>query len=235
MKRLVVFVFVIALVAACFCSVTVAAAAGAPDVKLSLLAKQQDGDLLVTVNVDENGGINDLYLRVEYDQNVLELTGTEFGKPLASLGPVDNFEEGYQYPYRVIYLGTANSIDTGELVYLHFSVKDGAKGESSIKLIVREVGYLPTGSGANTVYNSKYGEPIEMSNPAAGAEGGVVVAEKTLRVEDGKATVIVTPAPEKTGANELTIGLIVGGAMVVVGAFVIAYVVYRRKKDKANQ
>ncbi len=237
MKKLVVFTLLICLTLVCFAGVTATAFAEANDVEAALDLRVEGEEILATVSLVKNDGIVDLYLRVEYDTDALELLSRDFGKTLASLDPVDNFEEGkYEYPYRVIYAGSgSNNKETGALFFLRFKIKDGAAGNHNVKLVVRQVGYLTSGSGAEPVYNTKYGEPIDLMNASSAKTGGVTVSDKTVAIGiSGEVKVVETPAPEKEGKNELMIGLIVGGVMIVVGAVIIAYIAYRKKQNDTN-
>ena len=213
------------------------------DVKLELKTKETEDGVDVGVYLTENDGLIDLYLRVEYDTEALELISRSYGKALASLAPIDNFiayaEGGYEPPYRVEYLdGNKNLTDTGMLFSLRFKVKDGAKnGNHSVKLVVRQVGYLAGDSSVEPIYNPKYGDPVEATlDPESTTTGGVVVAEKIIVVSGGEVDSVRTPelAEEKDGLSELMIGLIVGGVMILVGALVVAYIIYRRKNAGKN-
>lgn len=238
MKKLLVFTLLICLTLCCFAGVTATAFAEENDVTATLDVKADGEELFATVSLTKNDGIVDLYLRVEYDTAALELVGRDFGKALAALDPVDNFEEGkYEYPYRVIYIGSgSNNNETGVLFFLRFKIKEGASGNHNVKLVVRQVGYLASGSSAETVYNTKYGAPIDLMDASSANIGGVTVSDKTVAIGAGGEVKVVdtTPAPEKAGKNELMIGLIVGGVMIVVGAVIIAYIAYRKKQNDAN-
>ncbi|MBO7390729.1 MAG: hypothetical protein J6U39_04715, partial [Clostridia bacterium] len=83
----------------------------------------------------------------------------------------------------------------------------------------------------------KYGDPVEATlDPESTTTGGVVVAEKIIVVSGGEVDSVRTPelAEEKDGLSELMIGLIVGGVMILVGALVVAYIIYRRKNAGKN-
>ena len=233
MKRFLGILVLCVLLVTALCGTATIAFAEANDVKFDLTVKEDGEDVVALVTITENDGVVDLYLRVEYDTDALELTERTYGKALSSLGPQDNFEEGgYEYPYRVTYIGSVtNNTDTGHLLTLRFKVKKGAKnGEHSIKLIVRQVGYRTGDLSVDTLYNPKYGEPLEIgADPTSTTQGGVVVEERTVVISGGEVDSIRDPGKEKSKISEVTIGLIVGGSMIVVGAIVIAYLLYRRK------
>jgi len=209
------------------------------DIDCSLEVYQEGKDIVAVASIDNNPGIIDLYLRVEYDVNALELTAREFYKTLSALGPVDNFEEGsYEYPYRVIYVGSSqNETGEGDLFSLRFKLKEGAKnGNHEIKLVVRQVGYFPGNNVSQPVeYVQKYGEPVTYEDRDAALTGGVVATEMIVVSKNGKVTKIISPADKKRSGNELMIGLIVGGVMIFVGAIAIAYIVYRKKQESVKQ
>ena len=243
MKRFFVLLLLCAILACTFGSVTATAFAEQNDVSLVLdVSEGEDGDIVANVNLTKNDGIVDLYLRVEYDATALELVGRSFGKALAALKPVDNYDEedaeAYEPPYRVWYLdfvtGTANVTETGLLFTLRFKVKSGAKnGNYPVRLVVREVGSRAGDKDVDIIYNQKYGEPLEVKEDASSTTtGGVVVAAKTVVVSSGEVAAVVTPEEPKDGGNELMIGLIVGGAMLLVGALIVAYIVYRKRNAK---
>ena len=213
------------------------------DVKLELETKETEDGVDVGVYLTENDGLIDLYLRVEYDTEALELISRSYGKALASLAPIDNFiayaEGGYEPPFCVLYADYSSNItDTGMLFSLRFRIKEGAKnGNHSVKLIVRQVGYFTGDSSVDPIYNPKYGEPVEVTlDPESTTTGGLVVAEKIIVTSDGQVDSVRTPelAEEKDGLSELMIGLIVGGVMILVGALVVAYILYRKKNAGKN-
>jgi len=216
------------------------------DVKLVLEEGEgADGEVVFSVSLKENDGVSDLYLRVEYDTDALELVGRNFGKALSSLDPTDNYGDdeadraAYEPPYLVEYLDYSqkNVTETGYLFSLRFRVKEGAKnGNHSVKLVVRQVGYRTGDSSLDLIYNEQYGARVDAEDYNSLVTGGLVVAEKIVVVSGGEVDSVVTPDEEKDGANELMIGLIVGGVMILVGAVVVAYIVYRRKNaGKAAQ
>lgn len=222
------------------CGVTTLAFAEQNDVELDLDVKTEGEEVVAVVYLTKNDGIVDLYLRVEYDTQALELVKREFGNKtaLSSLGPVDNFEEGgYEYPYRVTYVGSKNATDTGRLFTLTFKIKSGVPdGDYGIKLVVRQVGALAGDLSADPVYNTKYGEPLEVGlNLDATKQGGVVVSEKTVVVSGGEVERIedADPSDEK-GLAPLVIGLIVGGSVIFVVLIAVAFVIYRKKATKTN-
>ena len=240
MRRLFVWILLCAVLVAALCGTAAVAFAEQNDIKLDLDVTKEGNEVVAVVTVTENDGVVDLYLRVEYDEKALELVDREFGHALSSLGPVDNFEEGgYEYPYRVTYNGSVTNVDdTGRLLTLRFKVKDGAKdGAHSVKLVVRQVGYRMGDLSMEPVYNEKYGEPLLITaDPASTKEGGVVAAEKKVVLTDGNVKSITdADVPEETGANALMIGLIVAGAVILIGATLIAYFIYRRKKSLSNK
>ena len=237
MKRFFGLLLILSIAVAALCGAVTVAFAEQNDVTLDLDVQKQGDEVVAVVSITENDGIVDLYLRVEYDTEALELVDSAFGSALASLGPVDNFEEGgYEYPYRVIYVGNKNSTDTGKLLTLTFKIKSGAPdGDHDIKLVVRQVGALPGSSSVEPVYNTKYGAPLELGskNVAATKQGGVVVAEKSVVTSGGEVEKIedVDDVEEK-GLAPLVIGLIAGGAVVFAALAVGAYFLYRKKKAK---
>lgn len=232
MRRLLGLLLICFVLVATCCGTVVSALAETRDVKVDLMLTREDDKVRADVILTENDGINELYLRVEYDEDALELTAREFGSGLTSLGPTDNFEEGgYEYPYRIHYLDNKNVDDTGRLITLTFDIKDGAKyGKHSIKVVVRQVGHLE--GELESVYNEKYGEPITFSGAedVSAITTGVTAAEKVVILSDGEIA-FGDPDPGHTG---LMIGLIVGGAVIFVGALVIAYLVYRKKANKES-
>ena len=234
-RRLFGLILFCAFLACALCGVTAVASAETRDVELSFDVTRDGDEVSAAVTVMKNDGIVDLYLRVEYDTEALELTKSTFGHALSSLGPVDNFEKDeYVYPYRVIYLGNENSDDTGLLLTLRFKVKEGAKnGAHSVKLVVRQVGYLEDEDSVEPVYNEKYGAPLsyaaELSETTT---GGKVVAEKA--VVTSKGAVVEVREPDQTSDKTVMICLIVGGAVIFIAAGVIAYLFYRKKNVRTN-
>lgn len=232
MRRLLGLLLICFVLVATCCGTVVSALAETRDVKVDLDLAKEGGEVRADVILTENDGINELYLRVEYDEDALELTAREFGSALTSLGPMDNFEEGgYEYPYRIIYADNKNVDDTGRLITLTFNVKDGAKdGEHSIKVVVRQVGHLE--GELESVYNEKYGEPVTFSGAedvSATTTGGLTAAEKVVVISAGAVDAIRDP---ENGQAALMIGLIVGGVVIFAGAIVIAYLLYRRKRTQ---
>ncbi len=224
-----------------FCGSMTMAFAEQNDVKLELETKETEDGVDVGVYLTENDGLMDLYLRVEYDTEALELVSRSYGKALASLAPMDNFmayEDGdYEPPFCVEYADYSSNItDTGMLFSLRFRIKEDAKnGNHSVKLIVRQVGYI-TGDASDPIYNEKYGDPLVLTDDFSFRTGGVVVAEKIIVTSGGEVDSVRTPelAEEKGGLSELMIGLIVGGVMILVGALVVAYILYRKKNAEKN-
>ena len=243
MKRFFGSLLICVLLVACFGSVASVALAETNDVTLTLDVSEEDnGEILAIVTLTKNDGVVDLYLRVEYDTDALELSDRTFGKALASLKPVDNFEDGgYEPPYRVEYLDfvtdSANVTDTGMLFTLRFKVNSGVKnGNYPVKLVVRQVGFRAGDKDVDIIYNQKYGDPVEATDDVSSTTtGGVVVAQSTVSVSGGGVDSIHsvdTEEEETGGGNELMIGLIVGGVMLLVGALIVAYIVYRKRNAK---
>ena len=221
------------------CGTVTVASAEANDVELALDLTQEGDEVVAIVSVTKNDGVIDLYLRVEYDVDSLELTSRTFGKGLAALGPVDNFEEGgYEYPYRVTYVGSGKNVDeTGVLFTLRFKVKEGAPdGKSSVRLVVRQVGYLVGDLPGDPVYNEKYGEPMAVTVDVESTKtGGVVVADRSVTISKGEVQKVEKSPSEKDGKTALFMGLIIGGAVLLVAGVVIAYIVDRRKRNNSDQ
>ena len=244
MKRFFGILLLCAVLVTAVCPIATVAFAEANDVELSLELNEDGEDVVADVFLTKNDGVIDLYLRVEYDPEALELVGRTFQKALAGLRPMDNFsayeENGYEPPYRVEYLGEdrKNLTDTGLLFSLRFKVKEGAKnGNHTVKLVVRQVGYLAGDSSVDPIYNAKYGDHVVWTiDGSSMLTGGVTVAEKLVVLKGGEVDSIRTVESEEAreGMSELMIGLIVGGVMILVGALVVAYIVYRRKNAGKN-
>ena len=232
MKRFLTVLLLCTVLVATLCDTMTVASAEQNDVELSLDVREGGENTIdVVVSLTENDGIIDLYLRVEYDKDVLELTERTYGNTLAKLLPQDNFEEGYEYPYRIIYNGSTSNInDTGRLFTLTFKVKKDVKnGNYPVKLVVRQVGYLSGDANMEPVYNEKYGEPLEVGeDPTSTTLGGVVVAEKLVAISGGSVGEI-RDANTPSKPNKLMIGLIAGGSGLVIAAIVVAYLFYRKK------
>ena len=241
MKRLFGLMILIAILVAVIGSVSVpvALAEEQNDVVLSTKSSIKKDELTVVVSVDKNDGINILTLRVEYDQDSLELIGRTHHEALSSLSPKDNFDDEetpYSYPYRSIYAGRlVNDTTVGKLFTLRFRVKDGAVGEKKVSVVVREVGYMKAGKTDAPVYNTKYGEAVSLAEPTAMLSGGVEATVATYEVSD-KGEVTVTseketePAIEENGNYALLITLALVGAVVVVGGIILVAYLVRKKK-----
>lgn len=239
MKRFFGLIVLCTLLVAVLCGTVTVASAEQNDVELNLDVTEQGEEIVAVVTLTRNDGVMDLYLRVEYDENALELTDRTFGSALSALSPQDNFEvNAYEPPYRVTYLDNVDNVtDTGRLFTLRFKIKSGARnGSHAIKLVVRQVGYF-VGDSREPVYNEKYGAPLEITADAESTKtGGVVVAEKTVStlsgdvssIREGKAT------EEVKATKKLVIGLIAGGAAVIVIVMIVAYIVYRKKTANAD-
>ena len=205
------------------------------DVVLTTRSTVKGDELTVFVRVDENDGINILTLRLEYDQESLELVGRTFGTALASLDPYDNFEDEetpYTYPYRAIYAGRlVNDTTTGSLVTFRFRVKEGAVGENKVSVVVREVGYMKEGKTDAPVYNTRYGEAVDLDAPGALLLGGVEVTAATYEIsEKGEITVPDQEAPDKGNRSyALPITLALVGAVLVIGGIILAAYLLRKK------
>ena len=230
MKRLFGLLLLCAFLACALCGVTTFAAAEENDVTFSFDLRQEKDEIVADVYLTKNDGIVTMTLRVEYDEDALELTDRSFSKSvLAALGPQDNFEEGeYEYPYRVLYSGLSENVtDTGLLLTLRFRVKNGAKnGDYGVQLVVRHVGYYAGSS--EIVSNAKYGVA---PNDEEVVEGGLPVQEQFVTVSGGEIVAIHGP---EGGRNALVIGLVVGGAVIFIAALVVAYLIYRKKGNSTT-
>ena len=203
-----------------------------------------DGDLKFIVNVTKNDGINALVLRVEYDEAVLTLRDRTFGSALDEMDPdpTDNYSEK-KAPYVVLYTGVESNVSaTGKLLTLVFHAKKDVQSASEkVKLVVREVSYVPDGTTRST-YNQKYGAPVDgKENPVQA--GGMTVAEVNCAVSAaGKLSVVkVTNDIEEPFVPDsevdrgsvnvgLIVGLAVGGAAIIAGLVVGGYFLKKRKK-----
>ena len=241
MKRFFGLLLIVAVAVVSLCGTLTVASAEQNDVKLNLDVQKEGDEVVATVYLTENDGIADLYLRVEYDEDALELIKSEFGSnaALSSLSPMDNFEEGgYEYPYRLQYIGNENSTDTGRLVTLTFHIKSGTPdGDYDVRLIVREVASLAGDHSVDLIHNEKYGEPLtDVSDVDVTKQGGLVVAEKTVVISGGTVQKIEdADAPKDKGRTALLIGLIVGGSALFIALFVGAYLIYRQKRKQASE
>ena len=239
MKRFLVLLLILTITVAALCGTVAVASAAQNDVVISLDVTKEGDEVVATAYLEQNDGVVDLYLRVEYDTDSLELKERKFGTALSSLGPVDNFEEGgYEYPYRVTYTGNGtNSLDTGTLFTLRFRVKEGAKdGDSRISLVVRQVGYLAGDLTPDPIYNAKYGEPLEISDVESTKQGGITVSVGKVVIAKGTVTKVTSPGePESDGSKGLMIGLIVAGVVILVGAVTAAFLVNRRKRQRSEK
>ena len=99
----------------------------------------KSGKVDVTVRLNKNCGINAMDLTLQYDTKVLTLTGLDEGSALKSLDLMTTntaTEKGYSVtPFKFNYLNAnQNDTSTGVMFTLHFSVKKGASGTTTVGL-----------------------------------------------------------------------------------------------------
>ena len=87
-------------------------------------------DLDIVVSVKENSGVSSMLLSLVYDTSAVTLTGITYGSAFSTLSPIHtntDTAEGYGvYPFKITYLGEENDTSIGEMMTLHFRVKDDA-------------------------------------------------------------------------------------------------------------
>lgn len=218
MKRFLLLTLLIVFVV-CFGMTTVMAAqAEANDVGFSMTSKLEGENLTVAVKLTRNDGIKALSLRVEYDQNEIELVNRTHAKTLESMDPIDSFSlQSPHYPYEVLYVGEGeNCTATGDLFTLYFKVKEGAyNGKYPVKLYVEELSYRSAQTLSDEL-NAKYD----------GATG-LKAAEATYVITNG------VPAPRAEGKSyTLPIVLSSVGGAIVIAACVFAALSINKKKKK---
>ncbi len=99
----------------------------------------KSGKVDVTVRLNKNCGINAMDLTLDYDTKALTLTGLDEGSALKSLDLMTTntaTEKGYSItPFKFSYLNAnQNDTSTGVMFTLHFSVKKGASGNTTVGL-----------------------------------------------------------------------------------------------------
>lgn len=183
-------------------------------------AKQNEKEITVDVNVKENSGVFSMYLEIQYDETVMELTKVDRGTALESLTPDwtgDLSVANSEGKLKITGVGTEpiNDYSTGKLMTLTFKVKDNAEdGSYSIKLAYeknKDVTYLQ---------GNKFPTKNIITN-------GVKITLKGSVVDQ-----VVT---EDINGNNSTLkwALIgTGIGIVVIGAVVAAVVVTKKKKGK---
>ena len=231
-KRLFGLILFCAILACALCGVTAVAAAEVRDAEFEFNVTREGDEVVAVVTLTKNDGIMDLYLRVDYDADALELTKRTFGTLKTALSLYDNIGddeyEGYEAPYRVTGTALENVEETGRLMTLRFKAKKDAKnGEHSLKLVVRQVGHLEGETADDIVYNEKYGAPVNLGDDASIKTGGKTVAE--MAVVTSKGVVTDVRAPRLASDKVVMIVLIVGGAAIFVVAGIVAYLFYRKK------
>lgn len=89
-----------------------------------------DNEIEIDVIVEENTGVCSMLLSLEYDTSVFTLIDLEYGTAFSSLSPIHTnteTEQGYGiYPFMISYLGDENDTSTGNMMTLHFRVKENA-------------------------------------------------------------------------------------------------------------
>lgn len=92
------------------------------------VVSQDDGKIVVDVNLEENSGIAGMLLTLEYDDTAFHLENLSYGSALASLDPIHtdtNTSEGFKIlPFKINYLGDRNDNSTGKLVTFSFTIKE---------------------------------------------------------------------------------------------------------------
>ena len=131
MKRIVLLVFsVCLLLAAAFVASLPIFGVDGNTVLVFRGKEQNERELAVEVTVEENSGVCAMLLSLEYDTSVLTLTGLTYGTAFSALDPIHtgtNTPEGYGvYPFQISYSGEQNDTSVGEMMTLHFRVKDNA-------------------------------------------------------------------------------------------------------------
>lgn len=141
MKKLIsIFLIIGVMITMAFASPTyVLAAEGNTVLVMKGRENTQTQEIEIDVTVEENTGVCGMLLSLVYDTSVFTLIGVEFGTALASLTPIHTnteTDQGYGiYPFKITYLGEENDTSTGNMMTLHFCVKqDAPDGSYTITL-----------------------------------------------------------------------------------------------------
>ena len=122
---------------ACSGGSTVTPSQKGDDGEIELTGTVKNGKVDVTVRLNKNCGINAMDLILQYDTKLLTLTGMDEGSALKSLDLMTTntaTEKGYSVtPFKFSYLNAnKNDTSTGVMFTLHFSVKKGASGSTTV-------------------------------------------------------------------------------------------------------
>ena len=185
---------------------------------LLLSGKTEGNEIIVTATIRNNDGISAMLLNLEYDRELLTLTGYEQGEALSTLDVIASGSYD-TYPYRITWSGDANDATNGKLLTLRFKAKENASGQAYVKFTYdrnKDVNYY---------------------------EGGELMTRNlmtdTLRIDlaSGEATAIASELPDPETAKEqkksntaLVVGLAVGGTFAIVLIVGIPWFVVRKKK-----
>lgn len=184
-----------------------------------------DHEIEIDVVVEENSGVSGMLLSLEYDTSVFTLTDLVYGTAFSSLSPIHTnteTEQGYGiYPFMISYLGDENDTSTGNMMTLHFRVKENAPDGSYHITFKYErdkaVSYL------------KDGKILAKNLLIDGAEI-TLKADKVVKIEtypDAQRQI----APENKSITLWIFGAI-GASVIIAGCVVLVSVLRKHNKRK---
>ena len=226
MKRIITFVLTLSLVLTMFLAspLNVLAAEGNTALVMKGNYTSESQELDIVVSVKENSGVSSMLLSLVYDTSALTLTGITYGSAFSSLSPIHtntDTAEGYStYPFKITYLGEENDTSTGEMMTLHFRVKDSAPdGKYTVNLQYtrdRDVTYLTD-------------DEIRTKNLLIDSAEITLSGNKITNVE----TIPDVNAPAATtDQDKLWFVAIIFGLVVVSGCSILIPLLIKRKKAK---
>ncbi len=129
-KRIVSLTLAVAIMVACFVFAPVLSASAAETVAITAITNEIDSETFsVDVNITSNPGIVSLRLFVEYDTNVVTLTGAEDKGVLGT----SQFTDTFKSPFAMVWsngTATENITFTGTIASLTFKVNEGVEDET---------------------------------------------------------------------------------------------------------
>ncbi|HAE88389.1 MAG TPA: hypothetical protein DCG79_00790 [Clostridiales bacterium] len=185
---------------------------------LLLSGKMENGEAVVTATLRNNEGISEMLLNLEYDREKLTLAECKQEQALSGLEMLPSGSYDI-YPYAISWSGDANDSSVGKLLTLRFSVKDGAEGDAFVRFTYKR--------DRDVVYRA--GGEYKTRN--------LMADTLTIKLASGEATEFVSDnvgadalSPQKESNVALVAGLSVGGAVVIVLAITIPWLIAKRKK-----
>lgn len=226
MKKTMLFILSFSMLLATVFATSLSAHAEVGNTVLVFRGKEHsENEISVEVTVEENGGVCAMLLSLEYDTDALTLTGVTYGTAFSSLDPIQTATttpEGYGiYPFQFSYLGEENDTSVGEMMTLHFRVREGAPdGTYTVTFSYekdKDVAYLQDGA-------------IRTKNLLIDGARIILQEREVLQIESSSAA--NTAQEEAKEHSKLWIPIVIGG-IVAAGAGVGAFLLLKkRKKEK---